>query len=248
MKKITRLSILVAAIACAPLELCGQPTFSDLPPSTQQQLEASLQAGTKAGSISLTITRDANGVLTVSTNTPPPVTPGATNAQSTLGLVGGWALNAAEAIYNAMPTNLAIAPYGTYVVQPKKFGYGLAVAYNFNLSQTIQAGPIIALDHVDNFLGFSGGITAQATIHPFASLGATNFAIVPFAISAVGTPLAGSGSSNGGLETENSGGLLVNFGHVLGGHFFAGGTYGTRTGAGAYSGPYIHGTAGWSLH
>lgn len=150
-------------------------------------------------------------------------------------------LDIGKIIVNAAPTNLAIGPYGTYVVKPKKFGYGLLAVYNFNN----YVGAVAGVDHVDQFLSLSGGIQLQAPIHPLERFGYTNFVTTPFVISALGTPFGGAGNSNGGVETINSAGLALSFGHVFGGRFSLAGAAGTRSGVGAYDGTYINFWTGW---
>lgn len=170
-----------------------------------------------------------------------------TNSQSDLGLIARGVLGLGRQVIDAMPTNLTVAPYGTYVLQPKKFGYGVGIAYNLSLNDTFSGGPIVLLDHVDTYMAFSGGVTLQADLHPLAWFGVQNstFSVTPFGITAIGTPLSGAGVSNGGVQTINSVGADIKFGHLWGGRYVIGGAYGTRTGAGAYNGGYINGFAGW---
>lgn len=134
-------------------------------------------------------------------------------------------------LYNASPTNLGFYPYGTYVLSAHKAGGGLALVYDVNPTDTLKVGVLAGVDYIDQFLGLNGGVQISLPIHPLARYGLTNFAVVPVAISALGTPLQGT-SNNGGIETINSAGLALEFGHFLGGRFSAGGLYGTRTGAG----------------
>lgn len=183
-------------------------------------------------------------VAQTTTNVNPPVVLG-TNSTSSLGLIGNGLLGLGKTIINATPTNIVIAPYGTYVVQPKKFGYGLGVAYNLSLGP-VSGGPIVLVDHVDQFLAFSGGLTLQSDLHPLSWFGMTSsFVLTPIGIAAVGTPLAGGGGSNGGIQTLTSVGADFKFGHLWGGQFLIGGAYGTRTGAGTYGGAYVNVFAGW---
>lgn len=164
-----------------------------------------------------------------------------TSSQSALGLIGSGLLKLGETVISTSPTNFAVAPYGTYVVDKKKFGFGLAGVYNVNN----YFGAVVAVDYVDQFLGVTGGIQLQLPTHPLAHFGLTNFMVMPFVISAVGTSLQGGGSGNGGVQTINTAGIDTHFGHLWGGQFLVGGAYGTRTGAGAYSGGYLNGFIGW---
>jgi hypothetical protein len=153
-------------------------------------------------------------------------------------------LQIGSAIYNDAPTNLGFYPYGTYVLSAKKAGGGLALVYNVNPDDAIKVGVLAGVDYIDRLLGVNGGVQLSLPIHPLAAYGNTNFALVPLAISAIGTPLQGT-SNNDGIETINSVGLALEFGHFLGGRFSLGGLYGTRTGAGAYNGGYLNGFLGW---
>lgn len=175
------------------------------------------------------------------TNINPPTALG-TNSTSSAGLVIKGTLSLLERVYDAMPTNIAVAPYGTYVIQAKKFGYGVGAAYNLSLGP-VSGGPIILIDHVDQLFGFSGGVTLKGDIHPLTFIGVTNFVVTPFGITAIGTSLAGG--PNGDIQTISSVGADFKFGNLWGGKFLIGGAYGTRTGAGAYSGGYINGFIGW---
>lgn len=171
------------------------------------------------------------------------------------GEIGQGVIQLGEGVIDAMPTNIAIAPYATVVLDAKdstgktstKIGGGVLVAYNLSLGP-IQGGPAVAVDYVNQFMAFNGGLSLSAPIHPFAFMGWTSFSFVPTTIDMVGTPLAGSGGSSSAIETATSGGAYLGFGHVFGGSFFAGGLYGTRSGAGAYSGNYLNLFAGWTKH
>lgn len=179
------------------------------------------------------------GAQTISL-TPPPTL--GTNSESALGLIGRGILSLALGVIDKTPTNFAIAPYATYAVDAKKFGGGIAGVYNVNN----YFGAVVAVDYIGGqFLGVSGGIQIQMLIHPLSSFGVTNFSLTPFAISAVGTSLQGGGGGNGAVQTIETAGLDAHFGHLWGGQFLVGGAYGTRSGAGAYSGGYINAFIGW---
>ena len=97
---------------------------------------------------------------------------------------------------------------------------------------------------MDLFVGINGGIQLQLPLHPLTNYGYPNFELTPFGVSAAGSPFQGT-SNNNGLETIQSAGLKLGFGHLWGGDFGVGVLYGTRTGAGTYSGGYLNGFLGW---
>lgn len=178
------------------------------------------------------------------TNSTPPSVLG-TNTTSSIGLIGKGIIGLGLVVYDAMPTNIAFAPYATYALKPKQFGGGLAVCYNMSLGP-VKGGPMVAFDYIGgHFLGFNGGLTFQTDIHPLGMWGITNFVFTPIAITGIGTPITGAGSDNMGLQTASSIGADIKFGHLWGGQFFVGGAYGTRTGAGSYDGGYLNVFGGW---
>jgi len=139
-------------------------------------------------------------------------------------------------------TNYAFEPYGTYAPSaPKgsKEGGGLFVAYNVN--NYVGAG--VALDYLGQFSLVSANCQLKYAIHPFASYGAPNFAIVPFAMAGVGKGMGGS--TGAGIITEDIGGYFQ-FGKLWGGSFNAGAAYGAWENAGKYSGKRYHVFFGWS--
>lgn len=201
------------------------------------------------------------------------------------GEIGQGVIGLGETVISAMPTNIAIAPYGTVILNAQKqsttsstaeverfvgrlhnrlrgdmlhalavggtsstttkFGGGLLAAYNLSLGP-VMGGPAVAVDYVDSFTAFNGGVNFGLPIKPLSFLGMTNFAVVPTTIDMVGTPLGGTGNTSATVETAVSGGAYFSFGHVWGGSLFAGGLYGTRSGAGAYNGTYLNGFGGWT--
>ena len=91
----------------------------------------------------------------------------------------------------------------------------------------------------------SGGLTLKAPTHPLQFLTsatnswAYNFALTPYAMVLVATPIGGTGNAGGGL-----GGLVragANFDIVSIGKWKigAGVDYGNRTGSGAYNGNWV---------
>ena len=157
------------------------------------------------------------------------------STNSALVNIGTGLLQIGESIYNAAPTNFAVAPYGTYVVNAKKWGYGLLAAWNVNQNLGVVAG----VDHVDTFLAFNGGLQLKLPVKVF---GVT---ATPFAITAIGMPFAGAGADNGGVQTILSAGAAVDVAKFWGGTLSVVGAYGSRGGAGAYGGGYANAALAW---
>ena len=167
-----------------------------------------------------------------------PVTQASTN--------GSAISQAASALWNNLKsaTNYAIAPYATYAPKaPTKFGGGALLIYNVN--QYVGTG--IGVDWLGQFNLFSGNLELKLPTHPFTALGGNWAAIevTPFVLGGIGTPTSGAGSANGGLSTIRDVGLQIKFGHLWGGQFSAGGTYGSWSGAGLYDVVRYHGFVAW---
>ena len=144
-------------------------------------------------------------------------------------------------------TNYAFEPYGTYAPsapQGRKWGGGLLAIYNVN----DYAGLGIGGDFLGQFTLVSGNATLQLPIAPFSGL--TNapsviqsLKIVPFGLIGVGSPLSGSADK---MTAITDMGAAVKFGHLWGGQFNAGYSYGRWDNAGQYSGVRHHLFLGWS--
>ena len=153
---------------------------------------------------------------------------------------------AASALWNNLKsaTNYAVAPYATYAPKaPTKFGGGALVIYNVN--QYVGAGA--GIDWLGQFNLFSGNLELKLPTHPFKTLGGNlaTLEVTPFVLGGIGTPTAGAGNANGGLSTIRDIGLQLKFGHLWGGQFSAGGTYGSWSGAGLYDVVRYHGFVAW---
>lgn len=154
-------------------------------------------------------------------------------AQTNTFLTSLW--NDAKPLLNA--TNYAFEPYATYAPALHKAGGGLFVAYNIN--NYVGAG--FAVDYLGQFSLISANCQLKYAVHPFDRY--PNFAVVPFAIAGVGQGM--SGATGTGIITADAG-AYVQFGHLWGGSFNAGGAYGAWENAGQFSGKRYHIFAGWS--
>jgi hypothetical protein len=142
-------------------------------------------------------------------------------------------------------TNWSVDPYLTYAPDaPTKFGAGLFAAYNFNQN----AGLGVGIDWLGQFSLVSADVQLQLPFHPLPNQ-VPDLVISPFTIIGVGTPYSGDGKFNGSPAVINDYGLYVKYGHVLGGQFVAGATWGKWTGTGPYDVSRYHLFAGleWGL-
>ena len=126
--------------------------------------------------------------------------------------------------------------YGTYIEEAKKWGGGVLGIYNFNTN----VGAVFGLDYVDQFMAVNGGIALQLPLYPLQSLGYTNFMLTPYVMTAAGTSVSGAGDQNGNVQSIYSAGAKLDLFSVKGHSVYAGGGYGTRTGAGSYAGRYLN--------
>lgn len=183
-------------------------------------------------------TTSTNSTTATSTNT---------TCTSTNTIAGGLTeiYEAIESSGLTTATNYAIEPYLTYAGDApsgNKVGGGAFLAYN--LSKYVAPG--LEVDYLGQFSLVSATVTLRAPTYPLAFTGwswATNMAFVPVAIAGVGKSLSGGGS---GAIAVTDAGAYVEFGHLWGGRFDVGGTYGRWDNAGAYSGPREHLFIGWS--
>lgn len=136
-------------------------------------------------------------------------------------------------------TNYAIAPYATYAPKaPTKIGGGILGIYNVN--NYVGAG--LGLDWLGGFSMVSGNIQLKLPINMgqfIASM--TNFTVTPFALGGIGAPFSG-GSGASIIEDV---GAYAQFGHLLGGQFVVGASYGKWLGSGPYDVTRYHGFFGW---
>ena len=136
-------------------------------------------------------------------------------------------------------TNYAIAPYATYAPKaPTKLGGGILGIYNVN--NYVGAG--LGLDWLGGFSMVSGNIQLKVPINAgqFIS-GWTNFTATPFVLGGIGAPF--SGGSGASLIEDI--GAYAQFGHLWGGQFVTGGSYGKWLGSGPYDVVRYHAFFGW---
>ena len=141
-------------------------------------------------------------------------------------------------------TNYSVNPYATYAPRaPDKVGGGVLIVYNVNK----YAGLAVGGDYLGQFTLISGDATLQLPVNLgnyISASWATNLTVTPFVLAGIGKP---EGGSNGGsVSTIEDVGAYVKFGHLWGGYFDAGASYGQWQGAGAYSGVRYHGFVGWT--
>lgn len=142
-------------------------------------------------------------------------------------------------------TNYSIDPYATYAPHaPKgdKFGGGALITYNMNNYMGLAIGG----DYLGQFSLVSGNVTLRLPMNLnnyISASWATNFIVTPFVLAGIGKP---TGGSSGGAAIIADAGLATEFGHLWGGRFNAGVSYGSWSGAGNYSGIRYHGFFGWS--
>jgi len=143
-------------------------------------------------------------------------------------------------------TNYSIDPYVTYAPSaPHKVGGGALAIYNVNN----YAGLALGVDWLGQFSMVSANLTLKLPVNvgtylPSSWTWATNLEVTPFVLVGTGAPFGGSSSS--GVTTIEDAGAAVEFGHLWGGRFNAGASYGQWQNAGAYSGVRYHGFIGWS--
>lgn len=217
--------------------------FSQLPPAVQAQLLASVTntpvpppAVTGSATITLTVTTNASGGLTITTNAPPPPP----SAASKLGGV----LTAIQIISGklASATNWGIVPYasiGADKANKSKVGGGILALYNFN--QFVGTG--IGVDYLGTLTMVSANVQLELPLQPFLFVNTNgffgNFTMTPFVYSGLGTALGGTSGSV--VVTHEGEGLNVDLFTLGSGWKFGGGVaFVERQNAGKYSGNYIN--------
>ena len=221
----------------------AQPTFSNLPPSTQAQLEAAAATNapvappiTGQTTITLTITTNASGGVTFTTNAVPP----ASAASSKLGGI----INATEIIFRnlASATNWGVVPYASIGADKSnkgKVGGGILTLYNFN--QFVGAG--VGLDYLGQLTLVSGNVELQLPLQPFLFISTNgffaNFTMTPFVYSGIGTSI--SGTSGSAVSTHEGEGVNFDVLNLGSGWKIGGGVaFIERQNAGKYSGNYVN--------
>ena len=179
----------------------------------------------------ITVTNASGGVSTyVLASTNPPTA----SFFSVSGLEGIW-----QDVKGA--TNYAIAPYATYApAAPVKVGGGAIFIYNVN--NYVGAG--IGIDWLGGFSMVSGNVELKLPVKPLASFGFTNLTMTPFVLGGIGTPIQ-SGGGGSGLSTIEDVGADIEFGHLAGGQFIVGASYGKWLGNSPYDVTRYHLFFGW---
>lgn len=145
-------------------------------------------------------------------------------------------------------TNYALAPYLTYAPKaPEKVGGGLLAIYNVS----DYVGAALGVDYLGSFSLVSGNVTLKADTQPLKTITwlswapdtVRNVTVTPFTLLGVGQPLGGT-SGQGAATIWDVGGE-IKFGHLWGGRFGAGATWGEWQNAGAYSGHRYHAFLSW---
>ena len=140
------------------------------------------------------------------------------------------------------PTNYAAEFYGTYAPSaPTKVGGGALAILNVN--QYVGLG--LGLDYLGDFSLVSGNVQLSLPFHPLPSQFPT-LVVTPFVLGGVGTAYSGSGKFNGAVSSIADVGAAIKFGHLWGGQFNTGASYGTWSGVGAYDVKRYHVFLGWS--
>ena len=183
-----------------------------------------------------TITTNASGGITTVTNTVV-----ASDIYDNIGAVLG------NLGLSSHPSNYAVAVFMGHSMSGNQLSAGFVVVENVNNF----VGVIGGLDHLwyggktgsGNVV--AGGITLKAPTHPLSFLSSdTNswthkVVMGPYVVAMVGTPLNGTGSSDGGLASITRAGINVDVYNISGWELALGGDYGKRTGAGNYSGDWV---------
>lgn len=151
-------------------------------------------------------------------------------------------------------SNMVYAPFFARKLTGNADEAGLLGFYNFN--NNVAAG--IGIAHLwqpsggqaSSTFTLSVGLSLRADIYPLKVFGLTNFAVEPFGITAVGTPV--NGENHGNLMNANRIGAAVQIYKFNAGKniitFNAGAFYGNQTGTGYFDGNYAGGftAGGWS--
>ena len=263
MKKII---IGVALLAVATFSAQAQTTYSTnlvvSPVVNPVVTTTTVQSGGQ--SVTTSTTNLVAGFVTneVVTTTTVQQTPGTATPPTNAVLAGVSLPDSLSIVYNAIQssgilqaTNYAVDIYGTYANKaPTKLGGGVLLVYNIPaLTSTtgtnggnMGVGLALGLDWLGSWSLVSANVTLKADTHPLA-----NISWLPDSIRTItGTPIAifGTGqamSGSSGAATLYDLGYSVRFGHLWGGQFNVGVTWGEWMNAGAYSGHRWHGFVGW---
>jgi hypothetical protein len=144
-------------------------------------------------------------------------------------------------------TNYAVAIYGTYapkLVSGDKYGAGALFFYNLNN----YVAPAVGVDYLGHFSLLSANVTLKLPLQPFHTKTTwpalvRNLTVIPLGIVGTGKAFSGGGS---GVSTLWDTGGVIQFGHLWGGKFGIGATWGAWDNAGDYSGHRYHAFLDWS--
>lgn len=144
-------------------------------------------------------------------------------------------------------TNYAVAVYGTYapkLASGDKYGAGALFFYNLNN----YLAPGIGVDYLGHFSLLSANLTLKLPVQPFRTKTGLptwlqKLTVTPLGIVGTGKAFSGGGS---GVSTLWDTGGLIQFGHLWGGKFGVGATWGAWDNADAYSGHRYHAFLDWS--
>lgn len=164
-------------------------------------------------------------------------------------------LNAVENSGLLQASNYAGVVYMTYASKAAtQWGGGALLIYNVPAltagtgtnGGSMGVGLALGLDWLGQWSLVSGNITLKADTHPLKSITwlpvwISSLTMQPIIIVGVGQAMSGSS----GAATLYDIGDSIRFGHLWGGQFVAGATWGEWMNAGAYSGHRIHGFVGW---
>ena len=171
----------------------------------------------------VTISTNASGGITYTTNAVQQTT-----LDKIISLVGS-------------PTNYAIEPYFTYAPKaPSKVGGGVLAVLDVNQ----YVGLALGVDYLGQLSLVSGNVTLSLPYHPFPKQ-FPNLLLTPFVLGGVGQAYSGAGNFNGAAATILDAGAAFKFGHLFGGQFNIGGSYGAWNGIGSYDVKRYHVFAGW---
>ena len=175
-------------------------------------------------------------------------TPAAITTNSEPSLTGGLTL-IAQTIYDAMPSNYAVAVYGTYAPSaPSSHKIGGGVLALWNINQYVGTG--LGLDYLGSLYMPSANLKLQLPIKPIAWVGSspffTNFVLTPFVLGGIATPIAGAANDTRSIAGIASAGANLDVAQLWGGEVSLGAALTKWTGAGVdYSGNHYNFFVAW---
>ena len=190
----------------------------------------------------------------------------AVHAQTTNNQPGGTVVVTGAPSQNLLPTDLGNV-LGDLGLSSNPTNYAAAVFFGKKTSGKQVSAGLVVIENVNNYVGVAagvdhlwyggksgsanivaGGVSLRLPLHPLSFLSSTTnswfrtFTATPFDIAMVGTPINGTGNSDGGLAAINRAGVNLDI-YNLKGFILAGSVdSGTRTGSGGYNGTWIDGS------